>query len=146
MVTNAETAMGQSRQQDLQSGMAGEFDATALHNRVYESLGQDLQLATLLDAAAHTHEAHEYREDDLAEPTRLDDLANAAGMISHVAEQRAREIVAEACQTIIDDGDQWVAEGHWDRDQIDAAQDEAEDWLRHNTNVTSRLGLLGGDD
>lgn len=138
----AETPMGRRRQNELQSRMADDFDAVVLHNKVHDDLGEDLQLATLLDANARTHEGLEYREKDLDEPTRTGDLANAAGIISDVADNRAREIVAEACQTVVDDGDEWVEEGHWEREKIDAAQHEAKNWLQAHTNEASRLGLL----
>lgn len=124
--------------------MAEDFDATILHNTVYEDLGEDDHLAQLLDATAHAELAQEIREDALgSDGARVDDLGEAAGTLSHVAQTRAREVVAEACATVIQKGDQWVATGHYDQEVVDEAQHEAREWLQTNTNVADRLGLLG---
>jgi hypothetical protein len=123
--------------------MAEDFDATLLHNTVYEDLGEDDHLAQLLDAMAHAELAQEVREDDLgSDGARVADVGQAAGTLSHVARTRAREVVAEACATVVEKSDQWVDDGHYDREVVDAAQHEAREWLQVNTNVAGRLGLL----
>lgn len=130
-----------SRQRELADTAATDFDASPIHNRVHDDIVEDQQLAVLLDAAARTREASEYR-DNLASPTRTDDLDQAADRISHVARDRRHEIVAQACASIITEGDTWAAEGHWDRETVAAAQREARDWLQVNTNAAERVGVL----
>ena len=68
----------EKRQRELASKMASDFEAAPLHNKVHEEIGEDEQLALLLDGADWTRHAQEGRE-----------------------------------------------------------------WLRHNTNISDRLGLLG---
>jgi predicted Zn-dependent peptidase len=123
--------------------MAKDFDAAILHNTVSEDLGADDHLAQLLDATAHTRLAQEVREDDLgSDGDRVNDVGEAAGTLSHVARTRAREVVAEACATIIDEADEWAADGHIGEQSARDAQHEAREWLQLNTNVSGRLGLL----
>lgn len=132
-----------TRQGEFASGMASDFEATILHNAVYEDIEGDDDLAELLDATAYAEHAREARENTLGSgAARVDDIKEAWGTLSHVAETRAREVVAEACATVIQDGDQWAAEGHYSQAKVNDAQHEAREWLQLNTNVSGRLGLL----
>jgi hypothetical protein len=131
------------RQSQLASGMAEDFETTILHNAVFEDIGGDDQLAQLLDATAEAEHAQEEREAALgSDGERVNDVGKAAGILSHVARTRAREVVAEACATVIQDGDQWAAEGHYSQADVADAQHEAREWLQVTTNVSGRLGLL----
>jgi len=131
------------RQCELASKMASDFEAVPLHNKVHEEIDEDEQLALLLDAADWTRYAQERREDEFgSDAERVDDLSEAAGTVTHIARTRAREIVAEACATVISEADQWVEEGHVGEQAAEDAVEEARQWLRHNTNVSDRLGLL----
>ena len=131
------------RQRELASKMASDFEAAPLHNKVHEEIGEDEQLALLLNAADWTRHAQERREDELgSDAERVDGLGEAAETISHIARTRAREVVAEACATVISDADQWVEKDHIEARAAESAVDEAREWLRHNTNVSDRLGLL----
>ena len=133
----------EKRQRELASKMAADFDVAPLHNKVHEKIGEDEQLALLLDAADWTRLAQERREDELgSDAERLNDLGEAAGTVSHIARTRAREVVAEACATVISDADQWVKGGHVGECAAEDAVKEACEWLSHNTNVSDRLGLL----
>lgn len=132
-----------TRQAELASGMATDFDATILHNTVHDAVAEDEQLAQVLDAAATTDHACESRADALdSDDEFVEDLRDAWGVLSHVAETRAREAVAEACATVIRDGDQWAAEDYASEDGIETAQQDAREWLRENTAVSGRLDLL----
>jgi hypothetical protein len=123
--------------------MAENFDAAILQNTVSEDVGADDHLAQLLDATAHSRLAQEVREDNLgSDGEHVTDVKKATGILSHVAQTRGREVVAEACATVIKDGDQWVAEGHYAQEAVADAQHEAREWLQMFTNVSGRLGLL----
>jgi hypothetical protein len=123
---------------------ANDFEAVPLHNKVFEDIGEDDQLARLCDAAAAADAARDLRisyhgEDvDFAEK-----IKDAEGQLRWVARQRALEVVAEACATVITDGDQWVDEGHWEQTTIDGAKHEAREWLQTHTNEADRVGVLG---
>ena len=134
----------EKRQRELASKMASDSEAAPLHNKVHEEIGEDEQLALLLDGADWTRHAQERRKDELgSDAERVDDLGEAAGTVSHIARTQAREVVAEACATVISEADQWVEEGHVGEQAAEDAVEEAGEWLRHNTNVSDRLGLLG---
>ena len=131
------------RQGKLARKMASDIDATILHNSVYEDVEGDDQLGMLLDATVGAEYAQEEREDGLgSDAIRVDDVGKVAGILSHVARTRTREVVAEACATVIQDGDQWAADGIYSQAAVDDAQHEARQWLQLNTNVADRLGLL----
>lgn len=123
--------------------MASDFDATPLHNVVHENIGEDDQLAELLDATVRAEYAQEQRKDELGDDAEyLDDIDRVAGRLSYVAQTRAREVVAEACGTVIDEADDWVSEGNISKQSAEDAQQEAREWLQSNTDVSGRLGLL----
>jgi len=122
------------------TSMASDFDETPLHNKVYDDINEDEELARFCDAAAAADEAGEYRSRD-------DELTEAAnecwGRLHWAARQRALGVVAEACEAVITDGDQWADEGHWDQETMDDAKHEAREWLRMHSNEAERTGVLG---
>lgn len=130
-------------QSRLETELASEFDATILHNKVCEDIVEDDELAQHCDALAATEQARDKRDaehghnDNFAES--IDDVC---GQFETIAQERAREVAAEACATVLRDGDQWADEGHWEQGKVDEAKLEATEWLTTNTNISSRLGLL----
>ena len=128
------------RMQSEFTSMADDFDETPLHNKVYDDIGEDEGLARFCDAAAAAEAAGEYRG-------REDELTEAAdecwGRLHWAARQRALGVVAEACATVITEGDQWADEGHWSQDDIDAAKHEAREWLQVHSNEAERTGVPG---
>jgi len=131
------------RQSELSRKYAGDFTHVPLHNEVADRVLEDDQLAQILDAAALANAAADtrvnYHGEDQAYVEKIED---AAGELSWTARQRALEVVAEVCQTIIDDGDDWIDEGHWETGEIRGAQAEAREWLQSNTNAAKRAGVL----
>ena len=127
------------RVREISSRFAESFDAAAIHNTVHDDVLEDQDLALMLDAAFRAEEVEEYREadDEVAEA-----LLEAWGKLSWATEQRAQEVVAQSCATVIQEGDQWAAEGHWDDDEIAVAQHEAREWLQVNTNAADRADVL----
>ncbi|MDS0284700.1 hypothetical protein [Haloarcula onubensis] len=126
----------------MQSGftsMAEDFDEPPLHNKVHDDIAEDEGLARFCDAAAAAEAAGEYRGQD----DRLTEAADESwGRLRWAARQRALGVVAEACATVITDGDQWVKEGHWEQQAIDDAKHEAREWLQVHTNEAERTGVL----
>ena len=131
------------KQKSFASGFAEDFEAAAIQNAVHDDLGEDDQLARLCDAAAAADAAGELRESYHGEGADgVEEIEEAWGKLSHVARQRALEVVAEACARIIDEGDEWAADGHWEADAIAEAKYEARTWLQHHTNEAARVGVL----
>jgi len=130
-------------QSDLAERMASDFEAVPLHNKVYDDLQEDDQLARLLDAEATANAAGDLRVSYHGNGTEfVDDIDDAVGTLGHIARQRALEAVAESCATVITDSDQWVDEGHWEQTAIDGAKHEAREWLQLHTDDASRAGVL----
>ncbi|KOX94233.1 hypothetical protein [Halorubrum tropicale] len=131
------------KQKSFASGFAEDFEAAAIQNAVHDDLGEDDQLARLCDAAAAADAAGDLRESYHGEGADgVEEIEEAWGKLSHAARQRALEVVAEACARVIDEGNEWVADGHWEADAIAEAKYEARTWLQHHTNKAARVGVL----
>lgn len=130
------------RQRELAYEMADEFETLPLQNGIYDALLEDEQLAGLCDAAAEAAAASEQRERFSEDAEYLEDLKEAWGILSHIVRQRALEVVADTCVTIIHDGDQWIEDGHWDTEEIHDAIQEAREWTQTYTNPVNRVYRL----
>ena len=94
------------KQKDFASRLSGDFEAAAIQNAVHDDLGEDDQLARLCDAVAAADAAGELRESYHGEGADgVEEIEEAWGKLSHVARQRALEVVAEACARLLDEGD-----------------------------------------
>lgn len=124
--------------------MSHEFEAAPLSTTVSEAILADDQLAQLCDAAAEASIASDLRERSHGEESEsAEKLHEAWGYLDYVARQRALEVVAESCATVIQDGEQWDEPDHWDADTIHEAQDEAREWMSWHTNETERANVAG---
>ncbi|KOX92146.1 hypothetical protein [Halorubrum tropicale] len=131
------------KQDDFATRFAEDFETDALADRIADDLGADDQLARLCDAAASASAAGELRASYHGEDAdHVEDVKEAWGILSHVARQRALEVVAEACARTIDEGDEWVEAGHRDADSVREAKFEARTWLQYHTNEAARVGVL----
>ncbi|WP_135852594.1 hypothetical protein [Halorussus salinus] len=127
------------RQTHLESDLATEFDATVLHNKVYEDIGGDDELAKYCDALAAAEDARDIHEGPDGRSERWESMDDACQRFEAESRRRAREVAAEACATIIDEGDEWT--DVWDDADIEETQQEAREWLAENTETADRLGL-----
>jgi len=124
--------------------LASDFQATVLHNMVHERVQEDTQLELLLDAATAVDHAHRERELEMSDDAAcLTHLSKAEGKTLHVSRNRSLEVVAKACAAVIRDGEEWVAEGHYDGQAVGEATAEARAWLREHTNPAARADVLG---
>ena len=137
-------SVSSTRQQgDFASRFAEDFDADVLANKVHDDLGADDQLARLCDAASAADAAGDLRESYHGEDAEyVEEVEEAWGTLSHVARERALEVVAEACATVIDEGDEWAEAGHWEAEAIREAKHEAREWLQMHTNEAARAGVM----
>jgi hypothetical protein len=130
------------RQREFADGMASDFEYVPVHNTVHDEILDDDQLAWLCDAAATVSIASDLRERSYGEDGKyVENLEEIWGRLDYIARQRALEVVAEACATVIQDGEQWAEDGHWDAETIHKAQDEARQWMRWHTNETNRANV-----
>jgi hypothetical protein len=122
--------------------MSQEFEAAPLSNTVYEAILDDDQLTQLCDAAAEASIASDLRERSHDEESEsAEKLHEAWGYLDYVARQRALEIVAESCATVIEHSEQWDEPNHWDDDAVANAQQEAREWMKAHTNETHRANV-----
>lgn len=127
------------RRQKEFADMADDFEAVPLHNTVYDKIIDDKQLADCCDAAAEAKNARQSRECQYGEnESHVEYLNETWGRLVYVARQRALEVVAEACATVIRDGDQWTENDQWNAATIQHAQQESREWLNAHSNETER--------
>lgn len=130
------------RQRELAHEMADDFETPPLQNGIHDALLEDEHLAGLCDAAAEAAAASEQRERFGEDAEYLENLEEAWGMLAYVVRQRALEVVADTCVTIIHDGDQWAEEGPWDIEETHDGIQEAREWTQTYTNAVNRVYQL----
>jgi len=129
------------RQRQFADTLPKDFETAVLADHIHESLREDQELARLCDAAAAADTAIDVRhtDDDVTERAR-----EAWGTLAHLCRERAGEVVAESCATVIEDGDEWVEAGHREREAVDDAKYEAKQWLSYHSNEAERAGVEYG--
>lgn len=129
------------RQGGYAEQFADDFDAPLLHNKVWDDVDEDDQLARLCDAAEAADAAGDLRESYQGEDAELvEKIDEANGLLGWVARQRALEKVAEICAEVIEDGDEWT--DAWSQSDVDDAKHEAREWLQTHTAEADRVGVL----
>jgi len=121
-----------------------EFDHRILADGVHDDIVEDDQLAHLEDAIAKLEDTRDRRRSELATDDPGAGIANSLDGLQETARERVMEVCAERARTVLDDGDEWVAEGYEDREEVEAAKREAATWLLANDEVTRRV--YGGTD
>jgi hypothetical protein len=130
------------RRQKEFAEMSQEFEVAPLSNTVSEAILADDQLTQLCDAAAEASIASDLRERSHGEESEsAEKLQDAWGYLDYVARQRALEVVAESCASVIQGGEQWIEADQWDAATIYEAQDEARKWMSEHTNETERANV-----
>lgn len=122
------------------------FGHRLLQDGVAEDVLEDDQLARIEQAIATAEDARDQRRaalaDDADVPIDVDygaDIAATLEPLQRTARRRVDELCAERCRVTIEAGDDWVARGHADADEVAAAQREARAWLLEHPDVCGRL-------
>jgi hypothetical protein len=137
------TPGSQQRQREFARELADDFAEPPLSNTVHDDLIEDLQLSLLCDATKAADDARDRRSNYHGEDAAfVDDLDEGWGKLAFVSRQRALEVVAEACKTVVQEGDQWVNETPIATAEIREAQQEAREWMRSHTTEMERVGWL----
>jgi len=127
------------RSKTIASDTADEFDATLLHNRVYEHLqgqcGGSDDLIRLLDLAERAYDLAADRDDV---DGRMD-IFGAAEDLNDQVDAVVAEEVARACAVVLDEGNDWT--DVWDQADVDDAVFEARQWLQANHEAAKRAGV-----
>jgi len=121
------------------------FEHRILADGVYDDVLEDTQLAHLEDAVAKIEDARDRRREELADELDADPssgIADAVEQLQKPIADRINEVCAERCRAVIVDGDEWVAEGWEDADDVAAAKEEARRWLQDNIDAAERAGVL----
>lgn len=133
------TSAGASRRLSREvSAVVTGFDSVLLTNVVRERFADDAQLVALAEATIRLADAADTRRRELGD----DEIAEQHGACSHLLEQWTRERLAELCELVVSEARTWT--GRWDTMQIEAAVEEADGWLRTNTNAAERAGVAYG--
>ncbi|EMA69150.1 hypothetical protein C461_03207 [Halorubrum aidingense JCM 13560] len=136
------------RMNRIESNAADQFDATLLHNRVYEAIGEDSQLRQLVDV---TERAYQLEEDQqFVHRVRRAAFGAAEDLNDEIDDVVNARVAAECAALITDARDGWF-DDHADRADIDAAFVEAKAWLNEHGDAACDAGIdveavLYGDD
>jgi hypothetical protein len=137
------TPGSQQRQREFAREMASDFEEPPLSNTVHDDLIEDYQLSLLCDATEAADDARDRRANYHGEDAAfVEDLDEGWGKLAFVTRQRALEVVAEACETVVREGDQWVDETPIATAEIREAQREARAWMRSHSTEMERVGWL----
>ena len=121
---------------------AEEFDTRLVHNRVYEQVqGQhtrDPDLRRVLELSEECYGLSDARGglDDIVGAAAFDAAESLNGQLEALVD----EAIAEACAVIVRDAPGWD-DSPWTGDEIDAAVDEAWDWLTDHEAAARRAGV-----
>lgn len=133
------------RTRDLAKTAAEQFDATPLHNRVYDQVQgahtTDPQLRRVVDLSEECYDLAAERERDSG---RDDDVRratfDAAETLHDQLNTLVDEEIATACAVIVRDAPEWT--DTWDDAELEAATHEAREWLQLHVEVAERAGVL----
>lgn len=115
------------RMNEIQSKAADRFDATILHNRVYETLGQDSRVRQLVDVAERAYQLEEHDQGYTGEVRRA--AFGAAEDLNDQVEDVVEARIASECAAVITDArDGWFEE-HAADEEVEEAFHEACAWI-----------------
>jgi len=121
---------------------AEQFDATILHNRVYEAVGQSDKLRQLVDVAERAYQL----EEDEAYVRRVRRAAfGAAEDLNEQIDLVVDTVVAAECATVIKDARTDWFDDHADDEEIEAAFHEACAWLTEHERAARDAGINTAD-
>jgi hypothetical protein len=127
------------RASELASEAADQYEATILHNRVYDTVDRQHHENHLLRTLHLSECAYELSDD--AETDHLDSAAfGAAEQLNATVDDLVEERIAKVCADVILDGDAWT--DAWEMSEIDAAQAEAREWLGDHLDAAERADVL----
>ena len=126
------------RVSELDSKAAEQFDATILHNRVYEAIGQDDEVRQLVDVAERAYRL----EEDKEYVRRVRRAAfGAAEQLNEQIDFVVDAAVAAECEAVIEDARDGWFDDHAEDEEIEAAFHEACAWLAEHGDAACDAGI-----
>jgi len=128
-----------ARHQDLALEAAAEIPAGGLRRVVVDRLLDDGQLAAYVDVGIRADAAAQLREGRVGCDDVAGGLAEASRAADVAAEQRSREVIAQACAAVLEDADGW----EWTAEDESEARYEARTWLQSHLEFAEQVGVDG---
>lgn len=129
-------------QREIADRYCTDFSVRLLRDAVLEDILQDEQLGQLLDLHYRAEAANHMRKEEIGADDNAETIREVSGRVRNLATQRAREVVAEACERVRDQAEDWAdRDVHVDELEARQAIAEAQDWLSHNSNPAVRAGV-----
>ncbi|UIP00321.1 hypothetical protein Hbl1158_02830 [Halobaculum sp. CBA1158] len=120
----------------LERVAAEQFDSPLLHNTVHDTIGQSDKLLHVVDVAERAHALAE----DGSQPESIRDTAFVAGEdLLQETDAIVDEVIADELANVIIDDDAWI--DPYDADDVQAAVDEATEWMREHRDAAERAGV-----
>jgi len=117
---------------------AEEFDAAILHNTVAREIKEDEALRELIDVVERAYYLSE------SNPQREDVQSTAFGAAEEINDQTdsvREDAIAGACIEVVHNASDWLQDGFYERDELEAAVEEAKQWLRTHEDVVERVDI-----
>ena len=118
-----------SRLRSIESNAASRFESTLLSNAVHDRIGEDDQLAEMIEASERCMRAEEMRVDELSKTgdTISADLDRASDSIDTLVTTRVNEAIVEILESLSRELHQW--DDAWSEAEIEEARSEIQDYL-----------------
>lgn len=126
----------EKRLDDHAQQVAEQFDATILHNRVFETVPVDPLLREIVDVVER---AYRIEESDEQPPEVRRAAFKAAERLNGHVDRLVEDAVARELAQALTDMDDWG--DTWDEEEIEAARTEASGWLYEHDEARERNGL-----
>lgn len=127
------------RMNRIESKAAGRFDATLLHNRVYEAIGEDSQIRQLVDVAERAYQLEEHDQGYTDEVRRA--AFGAAEDLNDQIEEVVEARIASECAAVITDARDGWFDDHAEDEEIEAAFHEACAWLAEHCDAADAADI-----
>jgi hypothetical protein len=120
------------------------FEATPIHDRIYDADNGDDLVTELAEAAGRTYYAVKEvsgssRDRDYDDPVRRPTRAGY-NELCDALHLRVDELVAQACGNALEHADEWP--DRYDEEEIGQSKQEARDWLEQHKDIAERVGVL----
>lgn len=150
MTDEAERA--QARLERIADMKAGDFISSILGDAVTEKLVSDNQLGELVLLSEQARQLVELRGRQVGYDDMIrSNVAKVGELFDNQIHQRANELIASVCASIVRQDDRWIADnpdsvGMTEIHAMEDAIHEAIRWLDDHEDVVDRLGLSYPDD
>lgn len=126
------------RLSDYRKSAYEQFENHIIHNTVAEKVQEDEELRQLVDVV---EQAHQINENKLQRDEVRSTAFGAAEDLNDHADELKNDAIAKACADVVQYASDWLEDGIYEREELQASVDEARQWLRDHDEVVDRLDL-----